>query len=409
MKIFFVILAFAICGGIAFYMINEENRKQRAEEYQRAEIERKREEERAEKARQEDERIRKERMAALAKEDAVMMLQRYVTREENNLKDTIEECKLKLQSIDVDQQSLSDELLALEKEEELKAADAKKRKVKRRDANERVEALLRSPTLNRLANSYLGEDLSDDLAKYRSHIGNLTRISDEKTRRYAQNREKYQKAIADSDAEVDKRSTEASAKLAEARARLGANVETSRKRVEELRRRVERLERKQKNTTLNQNEQRDLDSSRTQLSIAEAQLTSAETTANLGTANKAHLDLTFAETKARRAGDTALAVRIDDDNAVEAEMNREADIYNAVKQYEMRSLDRIRDAMQRSRISIAERLAASEKKLKYLVESIDNLDMLTAEEIEALRKNIAKKLADDMAFDPDKPIMSVED
>ena len=110
MKIFFAILAFAICGGIAFYMINEENRKRRAEEYQRAEIERKREEERAEKARQEDERIRKERMAALAKEDAVMMLQRYVTREENNLKDTIEECKLKLQSIDVDQQSLSDEL-----------------------------------------------------------------------------------------------------------------------------------------------------------------------------------------------------------------------------------------------------------------------------------------------------------
>ena len=129
-------------------------------------------EERAEKARQEDERIRKERMAALAKEDAVLMLQRYVTREENNLKDTIEECKLKLQSVDVDQQSLSDEQLALEKEEELKPADARKRKVKRRDGNERVGALLRSPTLNRLANSYLGEDLSDDLAKFKSHIRN---------------------------------------------------------------------------------------------------------------------------------------------------------------------------------------------------------------------------------------------
>ena len=244
MKLFFVILAFAICGGIAFYMINEENRKRRAEEYQRAEIERKREEERVEKERREDERIRKERMEALAKEDAVLMLQRYVTREENNLKDTIEECKLKLQSIDVDQQSLSDELLALEKEEELKAADAKKRKMKRRDANERVEALLRSPTLNRLANSYLGEDLSDDLAKYRSHIGNLTRISDEKTKRYAQNRAKYQKSIADNDAEVDRLGSEASVKLSEARAKLNANVNVARKRVEDLRGRIAKLEKK---------------------------------------------------------------------------------------------------------------------------------------------------------------------
>ncbi len=409
MRLFYIILAFAICGGIAFHMISEENRKRRAEEYQRAEIEREREEARMEKARQEDERIRKERMAALAKEDAVMMLQRYVSREESNLKDTIEECKLKLQSIDVDQQSLSNELLALEKEEALKAADAQKRKVKRRDANERVEALLRSPTLNRLANSYLGEDLSDDLAKFKSHIGNLTRISDEKTKRYAKNREKYQKTIEANDAEVDRLGREASAKLLEARAKLNANVNVARRRVEDLRGKVAKLEKKASLTTLNRDEKEKLRSWREQLHIAEAQLISAETTANLGTANKSHLDLTFAETKARRAGDTALSIRMDDDNAVEAEMNREVDIYNAVKIYETRSLDRIRGAMQRSRTVIAERLSAAEKKLKYLTGAIANLDMLNAEEIEALRKSIAERLSEDMTFEPNKPIFSVED
>lgn len=409
MRLFYIILAFAICGGIAFHMISEENRKRRAEEYQRAEIEREREEARMEKARQEDERIRKERMAALAKEDAVMMLQRYVSREESNLKDTIEECKLKLQSIDVDRQSLSNELLALEKEEALKAADAQKRKVKRRDANERVEALLRSPTLNRLANSYLGEDLSDDLAKFKSHIGNLTRISDEKTKRYAKNREKYQKTIEDNDAEVDRLGREASAKLLEARAKLNANVNVARRRVEDLRGKVAKLEKKASLTTLNRDEKEKLRSWREQLHIAEAQLISAETTANLGTANKSHLDLTFAETKARRAGDTALSIRMDDDNAVEAEMNREVDIYNAVKIYETRSLDRIRGAMQRSRTVIAERLSAAEKKLKYLTGAIANLDMLNAEEIEALRKSIAERLSEDMTFEPNKPIFSVED
>lgn len=399
MKMFWVILALGLLGGGIFYMVSEENRKQREEAYQRQEIERQREKEQIEKARQEDERIRKERMEALAKEDAVLMLQRYITREESNLKDTIEECKLKLQSIDIDQKSLSDELIALEKEEELKAADAKKRKIKRRDQNERVDALLSSPTLNRLANTYLGEDLSALRAEFRGHIGTLTKMSDEKTRRYAQNREKYQKSIAESDAEVTRLTENATRKLGEARARLNANVEVIRSRVERLRGSIAKLEKKAKLTTLNQNEKNELRSFREQLNIAEAQLTSAEATAGLGSANKAHLDVTVAETKARRTADTALSVRMDDDNAVEAEANREIAIFNAVSQYKSRSLDRIRAAMQQAAFAVSERKSLAEKKMRYLAGSINNLDMLNSKEVEALRKRIAKELADGVVFD----------
>ena len=399
MKMFWVILALGLLGGGIFYMVSEENRKQREEYYQRQEIERQREKEQMEKARQEDERIRKERMEALAKEDAVLMLQRYITREESNLKDTIEECKLKLQSIDIDQKSLSDELIALEKEEELKAADAKKRKIKRRDQNERVDALLSSPTLNRLANTYLGEDLSALRAEFRGHIGTLTKMSDEKTRRYAQNREKYQKSIAESDAEVTRLTENAARKLGEARARLNANVEVIRSRVERLRGSIAKLEKKAKLTTLNQNEKNELRSFREQLNIAEAQLTSAEATAGLGSANKAHLDVTVAETKARRTADTALSVRMDDDNAVEAEANREIAIFNAVSQYKSRSLDRIRAAMQQAAFAVSERKSLAEKKMRYLAGSINNLDMLNSKEVEALRKRIAKELADGVVFD----------
>lgn len=399
MKMFWVILALGLLGGGIFYMVSEENRKQREEYYQRQEIERQREKEQMEKARQEDERIRKERMEALAKEDAVLMLQRYITREESNLKDTIEECKLKLQSIDIDQKSLSDELIALEKEEELKAADAKKRKIKRRDQNERVDALLSSPTLNRLANTYLGEDLSALRAEFRGHIGTLTKMSDEKTRRYAQNREKYQKSIAESDAEVTRLTENATRKLGEARARLNANVEVIRSRVERLRGSIAKLEKKAKLTTLNQNEKNELRSFREQLNIAEAQLTSAEATAGLGSANKAHLDVTVAETKARRTADTALSVRMDDDNAVEAEANREIAIFNAVSQYKSRSLDRIRAAMQQAAFAVSERKSLAEKKMRYLAGSINNLDMLNSKEVEALRKRIAKELADGVVFD----------
>ena len=399
MKMFWVILALGLLGGGIFYMVSEENRKQREEYYQRQEIERQREKEQMEKARQEDERIRKERMEALAKEDAVLMLQRYITREESNLKDTIEECKLKLQSIDIDQKSLSDELIALEKEEELKAADAKKRKIKRRDQNERVDALLSSPTLNRLANTYLGEDLSALRAEFRGHIGTLTKMSDEKTRRYAQNREKYQKSIVESDAEVTRLTENATRKLGEASARLNANVEVIRSRVERLRGSIAKLEKKAKLTTLNQNEKNELRSFREQLNIAEAQLTSAEATAGLGSANKAHLDVTVAETKARRTADTALSVRMDDDNAVEAEANREIAIFNAVSQYKSRSLDRIRAAMQQAAFAVSERKSLAEKKMRYLAGSINNLDMLNSKEVEALRKRIAKELADGVVFD----------
>ena len=231
MKVIGLVLTLMICGGAILYMVSESNRKDREEAFRRAQIERQKVEERAERQRQEDDRIRKERLATLAKEDAVRLLQRYVSKEEESCKEIVEECKIKLEMVSVDQRSLSDELSALEKEEERKAADAKQRNVQRRDKNERVDAILASPTLNRLAVTYLGEDLSAMRAKYRSHIGNLAKMSDEKTRRYKENREKYQRTIKDSDEKVKRLTDTATRSLAESRARLNANVEALRSKV----------------------------------------------------------------------------------------------------------------------------------------------------------------------------------
>lgn len=402
MKYFWMILALGIVGGGIFCFYDKSAKEARAEAYRRAEIERQREEarekERQEKKRQEDERIRKERMEAVAKEDSVRLLHKYIAREEERLSDTVEECKIKLQMISVDQQSLSDELAALEREEENKAADAKRRKVKRRDKNERVDALLSSPTLNRLASTYLGEDLMAARAKFRSEVGNLVKMSDEKTRRYAENRKKYQQTIKESEEKVSRLTSEATRSLKEARARLGANVETLRARVERFRKDIAKLEAKERVTTLNMTERKNLESWRTQLEIAEAQLTSAEATAGLGTANKAHLDVTVAETTARRAGDAALSVRMDDDNAVEEEMNREIAIYNRATVYEQHTLDRIRDAMQHNSEIWAVKLSDAEKKLKYLGTATANIDFLNAEEVADLRKAITKKLNENITF-----------
>ena len=399
MKWFWIILSLGIVGGGLFFMVDRSRKAERAEAYRRAELARQKEEEqervRQEERRREDERIRKERMEAVAKEDAILFLNRYVDREKQRLRDTIEECKINLQMIDVDQRSLSDEQMALEKEEEKKAADAKRRGIKRRDKSERVDALLSSPTLNRLAATYLGEDLMSMRAKFRSHVGNLTKMNDEKTRRYAENRKKYQQTIKDSDEKVNRLTREATRQLEDARARLGSNVASLRSKVADLRKRIEKLEAQEKRTTLNMNEKKNLDSWRVQLDIAEAQLASAEATEGLGGANKAHLDVTVAETAARRTADTALSVRQDDDNAVEAEANREIAIYNAASQYENNSLDRIRDAIQHRRNAIADKMETAKANLQYLDSAVANVDLLKAEEIDNLRKTVTKRLMGD--------------
>lgn len=191
MKYFFVILGLGLVGGGFFYYITENEKAAAAEAYQRELAERAREEERQAKQKIEDERIRKERMANLAKEDAVRLLQKYIAKQEDQLKSTVEECQIKIKMIEVDQASLSDELVALEKEEEAKAKDAVRRKVKRRDKNDRVDALLASPTLNRLAQTYTGEDLSAMRAEFRSRMGNMIKIHDDGAKKLAENRKKY--------------------------------------------------------------------------------------------------------------------------------------------------------------------------------------------------------------------------
>ena len=115
MKGFLAILAVGLCGG-AFYFIHINHvREEKNEERRLAQMEedRRREEARLEALRQEDERIRKERMDALAKDDAVKMLQRYVTQEEESLKDAVEECKIRIEKVQLDQERLSNELLLL--------------------------------------------------------------------------------------------------------------------------------------------------------------------------------------------------------------------------------------------------------------------------------------------------------
>ncbi len=403
MKYFWMILAMGIVGGGFFYYITENEKAAKAEAYRRELEQQAKEAERLAKQRIEDERIRKERMANLAKEDAVRMLQKYIAKQEEQLRETIEECEIKIKMIDVDQASLSDELVALEKEEDAKTKDAQRRKVKRRDKNDRVDALLASPTINRLAATYIGEDFSAMRAEFRSRMGNMIKIHDDGAKKLADNRKRFKDALTAADAEVDAKARVASEKLAAARRDIEQGVPQLEDRLAALEEKLKKLEEKDLKAMsggpkLTPWERDDLKRYQSQRDVVMEQLSSRKATAGLGGANAAHMEVTMAETSARRKSDIAIVEKEESDVQVLKEISFESDVFNLAVSYENRSLDRVRNAIMLARSQWSDKLDVAKKKLEFLSSSSGNMDFLNAEEVERVRKRIAGRIADDSCW-----------
>ena len=397
MKWVALIIAFMLVGVGIFGYLDHNARIARAEAAARAERERQLERERAERKRLDDEKVRAERRAALAKEDAVYMLQKYVSRQEAQAKEELGELKLKLQAVEIDQQSLSDELVALEKAEEASAADAKRRKIERREQNERVEALLRSPVLNRLALAYLGEDFSAMRAKFKSSVGTRIKLREKTSQRLAANRKKLDEALTEADKEVSDLITKAQSKSADTAGNIRARVNASRARVADLRKKVDKLRAKEKSTHLSQWDEKNLERWSRDLAIAEAQLASDENSLGLSEVDEMHMKATMAEARARQRADVAIVTKQeDDDEAIKDEMF-EGDVYAMASDYENNSLGLVRAAIMQAKMRLEADVATLEKKLKLLGETPSNLDILNADEVNALRETISRKLVSGFA------------
>lgn len=397
MKWVALIIAFMLVGVGIFGYLDHNAKIARAEAAARAERERQLERERAERKRLDDEKVRAERRAALAKEDAVYMLQKYVSRQEAQAKEELGELKLKLQAVEIDQRSLSDELVALEKAEEARAADAKRRKIERREQNERVEALLRSPVLNRLALAYLGEDFSAMRAKFKSSVGTRIKLREKTSQRLAANRKKLDEALTEADKEVSDLITKAQAKSADTAGNIRARVNASRSRVADLRKKVDKLRAKEKSTHLSQWDEKNLERWSSDLAIAEAQLASDENSLGLSEVDALHMKATVAETRARQRADVAIVTKQeDDDEAIKDEMF-EGDVYAMASDYENNSLGLVRAAIMQAKMRLEAEVVTLEKKLKLLGETPSNLDLLNADEVNALRETISRKLVSGFA------------
>lgn len=388
-----IVVSIAIVCAAGLWVVwyrAEAAKQERAEQRQQQREAQARQEKQEAERRAEDARIQRERLADVAKEDAVKLFLRYVEKEEDRLKEFIEEAKLICETIAVDQQSLSDELVVIGRQNEGEAAASRQRGEKRRDEVEYVKRLLRSPVLNRLAETYLGEDLSAMRAEFQNQIGTLTGLRDDLTNRRAANQRAYEAAIGSVDDDVNKKSKMAQEKSKETREHIESNMRVLESRVEGLRQRIRKLETKVGKSAW---DNRALERLCKELEVAELRLSHYRDVEGLSSVNRLQNEALLAETRARRAHDTALDARTRADDEALAAYTHEMGIYTEASRFEDRSLDAIRTAMRRRQDLLAVQMSDARHKLAFLKESSTNIDFLKADEVEDMRRKIAKRLS----------------
>ena len=396
MKVVVLIVVIAILGAAGFWYITENDRADREIAYQRqkeqqAKIEAM-EEEQARRQREEDERIRKERAANVAKEDAVRMFLNYIDREEERLKEEVEEAEIGLQKIEVDQSSLEEELQAIERANEARVASSEKRGEIQRDIVERVRALLKSVTLNRLAREYCGEDLSKLHSEFEAEMKKTKDIDDKYQKRIKGNLKKYDETVKGVDAEVDKKTRAARAKYDSIQKQIDPNrLKMLKKELADVEEKIEKNLRKKHMRS--KWDERDLERLQQQQILLQNQVSQYTDISGLASAGSMHMEVTEAETAARRKYDRAGKALTMDNDAALMERIYEQSVYERVREFRGRSLDRIQSAINSRWNARSETLAKAKKHLSYLKQKAVNLDLLTAEEIEAMRKDVAKSIS----------------
>lgn len=395
MRVVVLLMFVAGLAAAGFWYLTENDRADREIAYRRQQEELKKaeakEHERAERQKIEDERIRKERMEATAKEDAVRMFISYIDREEERLKEEVEESEINLQKLDVDQDSLEKELQAIERANAIRVESVKKRGEIHRDKIERVRALLSSVVLNRLARTYCGGDLSSLRSEFEAEVQKIKDVDDRYQKRIRANLSKYDETVKGADEKVNRNLKAAREKYASVQKQMDPErLEKLKKQLEDIERKIGRIVEKQVQSKW---DKRDLDKLQQQQLVLQNQISQYTDMAGLASANVQHMEATEAETEARRTYDRAGKTLTMDNTAALMERDYEQDVYNRAKEYEEKSLGRIRMAIDLTRQRRAEALGLAQKHLSYIKQKAVNIDFLNAEEIEAMRKEIAKSIS----------------
>ena len=401
----YIVILVGLAGASAWLYTHEvaEERKEVAMQYQRMVAEEKNARDKAEAD------AKKE---AEEKERVVKMLNAYLKQETQSLNKIVEECKIKMEQIALDQKDLSDAILDIERRNDETTEKSRRRNIKRFDKAERVSLLLKNPVINAMAEKYLGEDLTVTYAKYKSEMKTEIDRYNESEKRLRQNRDKYYEEVKDVDDQVEKRSRQARKMNSDVIQSVEVDLKVLQKEKVSVQRELESIvnhppkEKKgvgyRHNYRRSEMHRRQVEALRSRLSGLESQERLLLNQRKTLKTQSAHMDATEAETFARRKYDTAAAKRADADNDVHKDSAHDVAIFEAAAYYEKQTLDRIRDAMKTIYVAQSSKEADARKKLDYISRSVSNIDLLRADEIERLRKNVVEELSKGLLVDGQK-------
>ena len=214
----------------------------------------------------------------------------------------------------------------------------------------------------------------------------------EERSRLAANRRKYEETVADINEEVDKKNARARNSLEAANRGLTGRLAGLYKDREKVQDEIRRLEHEIRGSRV----RAELERARANLASINFAIDNMEQVVALGKANTAHMSATLAETGARKRYDDALASRQDDDNDVHADMRHKGDVFSFAVSIENSTRDRLRDAMQRREEVLSLRVGEAQEKLNRLRKPTSNLDFMSAEAIDKMRKDMEAKASADI-------------
>jgi hypothetical protein len=241
--------------------------------------------------------------------------------------------------------------------------------------------------LNRLAKTYCGEDLTALQAEFEAEVQKIKDVDDKYQKKMRSNLSKYDEAVKGADEKVNKRLKAARDKYKSVQKHMDPDrLKKLQAQLEDVERRIERILGKK---TKSNWDKRDLERLQNQQILLQNQISNYTDVTGLASANILHMDATEAETEARRTYDRAGKTLSMDNSMALLERDYEQDVYNMAKRYEDKSLGRIRDAINFTGIMRGEKMIQAKKHLSFLKQKAANFDILNAEEIEKLRKEIA--------------------
>ena len=313
----------------------------------------------------------------------------YMGREKKLLSDSIRESSGAYDEILRDQKKLAETMIRLETENARRSEIAATNGWKRYDKAEMVMIVLKDADMNALALKYLGEDFTALRAECRGRIKSVLEMQSKTERRLALNRAKYRNRLEGIEDDVDRKTTKAQEITASANKDLEkrlSELESQRAKRQEI---LERLKKKENRTKAVVEE---INALQSEVSVLDKEISRVGEIVAVSRANVAHIAATAAETLARRKADAALSARQEDDNAVHADMAHERSVFDLAMTYEGRSLDRLCEAIRSRKDTLFVRMTDAQRKFDMLEQSLVNADLLSPEQMDAMKTTLAEKL-----------------